>query len=84
MWQALAGHHNLGHAKNKHPCVVDVINPKAVSPDELYGAMTLAKDWKDGCLSIIMRGALGFGCVIRVIQPKSVFGAWKDVLRDWD
>ena len=23
--------------------------------DELYGFMTLAKDWKDGCLSIIMR-----------------------------
>ena len=24
--------------------------------DELYGYMTLAKDWKDGVLSIIMRG----------------------------
>lgn len=29
----------------------------AVCPgDELYGYMTLAKDWKDGVLSIIMRG----------------------------
>lgn len=26
------------------------------SGDELYGYMTLAKDWKDGVLSIIMRG----------------------------
>lgn len=24
--------------------------------DELYGYMTLSKDWKDGVLSIIMRG----------------------------
>ena len=27
-----------------------------MSGDELYGYMTLSKDWKDGCLSIIMRG----------------------------
>jgi dynein heavy chain len=32
------------------------VNPKAVTGDELYGYMTLAKDWKDGVLSIIMRG----------------------------
>ena len=32
------------------------MNPKTVSGDELYGYMTLSKDWKDGCLSIIMRG----------------------------
>jgi dynein heavy chain len=30
--------------------------PNAVTSDELYGYMTLAKDWKDGVLSIIMRG----------------------------
>jgi hypothetical protein len=32
------------------------VNPKSVTGDELYGYMTLAKDWKDGVLSIIMRG----------------------------
>jgi dynein heavy chain, axonemal len=31
------------------------VNPKAVTTDELYGYMTLTKDWKDGVLSIIMR-----------------------------
>ena len=34
----------------------ETLNPKAVSGDELYGYMTLSKDWKDGVLSIIMRG----------------------------
>lgn len=38
------------------PCVYETVNPKAVSGDELYGYMTLSKDWKDGVLSIIMRG----------------------------
>lgn len=28
---------------------------QAVTSDELYGHMTLAKEWKDGVLSIIMR-----------------------------
>lgn len=34
----------------------ETVNPKAVSGDELYGYMTLSKDWRDGVLSIIMRG----------------------------
>ena len=42
--------------KHKRTCVYETVNPKAVSGDELYGYMTLAKDWKDGVLSIIMRG----------------------------
>lgn len=33
------------------PCV----HEQAVTSDELYGHMTLAKEWKDGVLSIIMR-----------------------------
>ena len=28
---------------------------ETVTSDELYGYMTLSKDWKDGCLSIVMR-----------------------------
>ena len=54
IWKMLQGCHNLGKAK---PTSISVIvNPKAVTSDELYGYMTLSKDWKDGVLSIIMRG----------------------------
>jgi len=57
IWKMLAGHHNLkAESRSKRPCICEVVNPKAVTGDELYGYMTLAKDWKDGCLSIIMRG----------------------------
>ena len=54
IWKCLAGTHNLD--KPKKTCVYETVNPKSVSGDELYGYMTLSKDWKDGCLSIIMRG----------------------------
>jgi len=54
IWKTLAGTHNLG--KPKKTCVYETVNPKAVGGDELYGYMTLSKDWKDGVLSIIMRG----------------------------
>lgn len=67
VWKMLAAQHNLGYARNKSPCVYEIVDPKSVTCDELYGYMTLAKDWKDGCLSIVMRGMsknnrdLGFG-----------------------
>lgn len=32
-----------------------IFRRQAVTSDELYGYMTLAKEWKDGVLSIIMR-----------------------------
>lgn len=53
-WQTLAKCWNLD--KEKKVCVYETLNPKAVTSDELYGYMTLSKDWKDGVLSIIMRG----------------------------
>lgn len=53
-WQTLVKCWNLG--KEKKTCVYETLNPKAVTSDELYGYMTLSKDWKDGVLSIIMRG----------------------------
>ena len=70
IWKTLAAAHNLdshsgsfgriglGSADEKRSqvCVYETVNPKAVSGDELYGYMTLSKDWKDGVLSIIMRG----------------------------
>lgn len=54
IWKTLQGVHNLNSQKNT--CVAETVNPKAVTGDELYGYMTLAKEWKDGVLSIIMRG----------------------------
>lgn len=54
IWKTLQGAHNLDQAKPI--CVAETVNPKSVTGDELYGYMTLAKDWKDGVLSIIMRG----------------------------
>ena len=54
IWQALVNCHNEG--KEKRTCVAEAVNPKSVTSDELYGYMTLAKDWKDGVLSIMMRG----------------------------
>ncbi|GMH57655.1 hypothetical protein TL16_g02438 [Triparma laevis f. inornata] len=53
VWKALQACWNQNLAKPT--CVSEVVNPKAVTSDELYGYMTLAKDWKDGVLSIVMR-----------------------------
>ena len=46
IWKGLAGCQNYG--QKKRVCIPEVVNPKAVTSDELYGYMTLAKDWKDG------------------------------------
>ena len=54
IWQTLQDSHNL--EKPKPTCVASVLEPKAVTGDELYGYVNLAKEWSDGCLSIIMRG----------------------------
>jgi dynein heavy chain len=54
IWKTLQGAHNLD--KPKKTCIVETVNPKSVTGNELYGYMTLAKEWKDGVLSIIMRG----------------------------
>ena len=53
IWKTLMGCHNHGLAKPI--CVGEQVNPKSVTSDELYGFLNLAKDWKDGVLSIIMR-----------------------------
>jgi len=53
VWKTLAGCYNW--QKPKPTSVFETVNPKAVTTDELYGYMTLSKDWKDGVLSIIMR-----------------------------
>ena len=60
IWRTLVGAHNwdteTDSYKPKKTCIYEPVNPKSVTGDELYGFMTLAKDWKDGVLSIIMRG----------------------------
>ena len=60
IWKTLVNAHNWDMTKMaykpKKTCVYETVNPKSVTGDELYGYMTLSKDWKDGVLSIIMRG----------------------------
>ena len=56
VWKTLAAAHNLGRPKNKALCVYEVIDPKALTSNELYGYMTMSKEWRQGVLSIIMRG----------------------------
>jgi dynein heavy chain len=60
IWKTLVNAHNWDVEKDaykpKRTCIYEHVNPKSVNGDELYGYMTLAKDWKDGVLSIIMRG----------------------------
>jgi dynein heavy chain len=53
IWHTLSDCHN--HQKNKLVTVFETVNPKAVTTDELYGYMTLSKDWRDGIISSIMR-----------------------------
>lgn len=53
IWKTLAACHNNG--SSKPVTVYEPVNPKSVTSDELYGYMTLSKDWIDGCLSIVMR-----------------------------
>ena len=53
VWKTLACSKNLNQPKPV--AVYDIINPKSVTTNELYGYMTLAKDWRDGVLSIVMR-----------------------------
>jgi dynein heavy chain len=55
IWRNLRDAHNVGHEKNRI-AISEIINPKALTVDEIFGYMTLAKDWKDGVLSIMMRG----------------------------
>ena len=60
IWRILNGVHNWDEEaqtyKHKKTAVYEPLNPKAVNQNELYGFMTLAKDWKDGVIPIIMRG----------------------------
>jgi len=51
VWKTLA----QAYINRGQETIYDVINPKAVSSDELFGYMTKSKEWKDGVLSNIMR-----------------------------
>jgi len=53
VWKTLADSCNVDLPKPT--CVTKVVNPKSITSNELYGYMTLQRDWKDGCLSMIMR-----------------------------
>jgi len=52
IWKVLAG----ANTANGMDTIYDIIDPKAVSADELFGCMNpKSKEWKDGVLSVIMR-----------------------------
>jgi dynein heavy chain len=52
VWGTLAGAQTLGKMDTIH----DIVDPKAVTADELFGCMNpKTKEWKDGVLSTIMR-----------------------------
>lgn len=53
IWKALMG--CINYEQPSPIGVFEVVNPKSVTSDELYGFMTLARDWKDGILSTLMR-----------------------------
>lgn len=36
-------------------CEFDTLNPKAVTSDELFGAYTKTKEWRNGVLAVIMK-----------------------------
>lgn len=76
VWKTLAACHNLG--KPKPTTMYDTLNPKAVTTDELYGYMTLTKDWRDGVLSIIMRN------MSKNVLPYTVNQTQKWVVLDGD
>ncbi len=51
IWQTLA----QAYINRGQDTMYEIIDPKAISADELYGYMTKTKEWKDGVLSNIMR-----------------------------
>jgi len=52
IWKVLAGANTLAG----NDTIYDIVDPKAISADELYGCMNpKTKEWKDGVLSVIMR-----------------------------
>jgi dynein heavy chain, axonemal len=58
IWKTLAKAYNIGGytGKPEWDTKIAIIDPKAVTSNELYGFVNpKTKDWKDGCLSVIMR-----------------------------
>lgn len=51
VWKTLA----KSFDKSGEPCEYDTLNPKAVTSDELFGAYTKSKEWKNGVISVIMK-----------------------------
>lgn len=66
IWRMLAASHNLGKAKKV--CITEIVEPKAVPLPELYGYMTLAKEWKDGVVSIISEPLQRCASVVMVMS----------------
>lgn len=51
VWKCLCkAHTNKGEITE-----YDTLNPKAVTSDELFGAYTKTKEWKNGVIAVIMK-----------------------------
>ena len=53
VWRVLG--EAMGEVSPPERCIHAVLNPKALSPEELYQKMTLTNDWQDGPITIVMR-----------------------------
>lgn len=51
VWKTLCKTYN----NKKEDTEYDTLNPKAVTADELFGAFTKTKEWKNGVLAVIMK-----------------------------
>jgi dynein heavy chain len=62
-----------------HETIYDIIDPKAVTADELYGCMNpKTKEWKDGVLSVMMRN------MNKNVAPYKASQKYKWVILDGD
>ena len=74
IWKTLA----QAYINRGQDTLYEIIDPKAVSSDELYGHMTKTKEWRDGVLSTIMRNQS------KNLDKYKPSHAWKWVILDGD
>lgn len=51
VWKCLS----KAHTNKGETCEYETLNPKAVTSDELFGAYTKTKEWKNGVIAVIMK-----------------------------
>jgi len=74
VWQVLA----QTYINRGQDTLYDTLNPKSVTSNELFSALSKSKEWKDGVLSVIMRNQ---SKNLDKYKPSHV---WKWVILDGD